>query len=553
LNEATNRAAWAAWTARWSATLTLVGAVTLARLVYLALLCPYALIEDEAHYWEWSRHLDWSYYSKGPGIAWVIAASTRVLGDIAGMAGARPEFAVRVPTVLAAAVTAIAVAGLAREAMGDRRAGFYAAVCFMLAPIYQISAVLMTIDMPYLGAWALVCWGAWRVLGRDHPGSTGAWAALGAALAIGFLFKYTILLLIPGLVLFAWLDRRGGRAGRLPASGVLVAVAVASLGLAPVLIWNAGRGWPTVFHLLGHLGLASGDVPAKDQPASAWHYNPRWTLDYLAIQAVVLGPVLYLGLAGAARAQRTPGSRTRRGAVFLLCCALPILLFYLAVTLFSEVEGNWPIAGYITLLPLAGWAATTASRGPTFHLWRASLWTGVVVGLFSLRLDWVAASPPAAWLDRGLQAIKVKGSRPLIPVGRLMPAPIFAADAARLASELRDRTGLEPFYVCEHYGGAGLLAFYIPGHPTVYCSSSQTGEGRRTQYDYWPDTDLSDLALLGGRPAVCLGKNRQRWEGAFERVEERARLAADPKDDRLVFLGFGYRGFGYRDATPAGK
>ena len=51
----------------------LVVLVAAARLVYLKWLCPYNLVEDEAFYWEWSRRLEWSYYSKGPGVAWSIA------------------------------------------------------------------------------------------------------------------------------------------------------------------------------------------------------------------------------------------------------------------------------------------------------------------------------------------------------------------------------------------------------------------------------------------------------------------------------------------------
>ncbi len=47
---------------------------------------------DEAHYWEWSRRLDWSYYSKGPLVAYLIALSTRF--------GAHTEFWVRLPAVL---------------------------------------------------------------------------------------------------------------------------------------------------------------------------------------------------------------------------------------------------------------------------------------------------------------------------------------------------------------------------------------------------------------------------------------------------------------------
>jgi len=33
---------------------------------------PLDLSPDEAHYWEWSRRLDLSYYSKGPMIAYLI-------------------------------------------------------------------------------------------------------------------------------------------------------------------------------------------------------------------------------------------------------------------------------------------------------------------------------------------------------------------------------------------------------------------------------------------------------------------------------------------------
>ena len=44
---------------------------------------PYDLAPDEGHYWDWSRHLDWSYYSKGPLIAWIIRAGCEVFGPTA--------------------------------------------------------------------------------------------------------------------------------------------------------------------------------------------------------------------------------------------------------------------------------------------------------------------------------------------------------------------------------------------------------------------------------------------------------------------------------------
>ncbi|MFY7894973.1 MAG: hypothetical protein ACOVP8_01975, partial [Phycisphaerales bacterium] len=65
------------------------GVIALLRLVYLAFFCPYTLIEDEAQYWVWSQMLDWSYYTKGPGVAWTIGLATSVLGDA--------EWVVRLP------------------------------------------------------------------------------------------------------------------------------------------------------------------------------------------------------------------------------------------------------------------------------------------------------------------------------------------------------------------------------------------------------------------------------------------------------------------------
>jgi len=50
-------------------------------LLYLTHNCPIDLSGDEAQYWDWSRNLDLSYYSKGPLIAYIIRASCGLFGD----------------------------------------------------------------------------------------------------------------------------------------------------------------------------------------------------------------------------------------------------------------------------------------------------------------------------------------------------------------------------------------------------------------------------------------------------------------------------------------
>ena len=48
--------------------------------IRLALLATTDLSFDEAHYWMWSERLAPAYFSKGPGIAFAIRASTALFG-----------------------------------------------------------------------------------------------------------------------------------------------------------------------------------------------------------------------------------------------------------------------------------------------------------------------------------------------------------------------------------------------------------------------------------------------------------------------------------------
>ena len=60
--------------------LAVLGVILIAFKAWLLHAAGVDLHFDEAQYWEWSRRLDWSYYSKGPLIAWLIALSEAVLG-----------------------------------------------------------------------------------------------------------------------------------------------------------------------------------------------------------------------------------------------------------------------------------------------------------------------------------------------------------------------------------------------------------------------------------------------------------------------------------------
>src|SRR5437667_7759830 len=83
--------------------LSLVLATALLRFLYLALACPLDLAPDEAHYWDWSRNLDWSYYSKGPVVAYLIRSSCLLAGPWSRSLTGTDMLAVRLPAVLCGA------------------------------------------------------------------------------------------------------------------------------------------------------------------------------------------------------------------------------------------------------------------------------------------------------------------------------------------------------------------------------------------------------------------------------------------------------------------
>lgn len=543
----------------WGPVLALALGLFVVRMAYLFLLCPYELIGDEAHYWEWSRRLALSYYTKGPGISWTIWLGTHLLGVSEG--------GVRWPAAVASLVSTLAVAAIANDVTrGQKRVAFLAALAFNLVPGFQVTSVLMTIDGPYVACWLLAAWCGLRIWIALERGESGGawWPLLGAALGAGFLYKYTILLMLPGLIAFALLRR--GRFARGPVLlGAGAALMVAIAAASPVIIWNVRENWPTVRHLLGHLKLESGDMTGRPRPP----YSPLWPVEFLGAQVGMVGPFTLLLMGAAAgwawrRREAEPQAWDRR--LLLICIAAPVILFYVVLSFFVEAEGNWAIAGYTTLLVLlaefvadeverrkamlATWLVLPAPRPKRGFLgsrpetlgqvaWHWMIGYGLAVALGLHFLPFVANIPGAERVPQIRQVL-----------GRLGG---FAAEAARvdaIRKELRDRTGLEPIIAADLYHTASRLAFYLPGRPVVRCAGHLMGN-RPTAYDYFDDTRWDDPALLG-RPAVLAGGREEQWTAALDWERLTQSTAAPPVTERsqVLWEASGFRGVLSKRVAP---
>ncbi len=427
----------------------LIAALTLFRIFYAG---TFELAGDEAYYWLWSRRPDIGYYSKGPGVAWTIAASTRLFGD--------SERAVRLPAVLLSAVSAGWIWRLTRRLFGGAAAE-RAVIVASTVPLFLAGSLLMTIDPLSVAAWLAAAAAFLDAVETDRP---RAWLAAGAAVAAGTLCKFTNLAQLPCFALAAAATPGWRRHLRQPGFWGMIAIGLA--GLLPPLLWNAQHGWVTVRHLWERGGLDRAARP-----------NPLELLEFLAGQMGVLSPVYAVALvAAAARADLRMAQP--QAARFLGALILPLPVVYAVLSLNGEHEPNWT-APALALCPvaLAGLWTTWLERRPEWRR-RAAL-VVAAHALLAAVAHLVLAGP---WIFGNDRFRRIGG----------------AADLAARVESARREAGAD-FVVAGGYQLASLLSYYTPGHPEVFVP---LGGRPDNQFAFWPGY----APRFAGRDAIYVGR-----------------------------------------------
>ncbi len=405
-----------------------LGVVAVIRWVYLAAV-GLDLSPDEAYYWNWSQHLDFGYFSKPPGIAWLNAASTGLLGV--------STWAVRFPAVLLGTGTLALLCLTARDLYGPRAA--WVTLGLLLAtPANVAMNFVMTIDSPLAFGWALALWAITSIMVAGCPRREvpwrWAWAGLGVVVAVLSKQMGVFLVILPILGWWALRHRPENFWRGWPA--LLLA---AGIGAAPLLAWNAAHQGVTFSHTQEHFAAP------RWSPAEILNTLP----EFLATQAGLLNPVLFLVMASilwaGLRHFRSLGDRERW---LLVWGGLPLLVFVLLACR-QRVLPNWPLVFYLPMLVLLG--GFFAGQIPRWEAWRlrrwlpVTLWTGAVLAGLLMLLPPVL---PALGLGGGRLdgAHRMRGWRALAeavgPFSEAFPALPSRADLT--AAELRasDRTGV---------------------------------------------------------------------------------------------------------------
>jgi len=405
---------------------------------------PLDLAPDEAHYWEWSRRLDWSYYSKGPLVAYLLAASRLIFGDT--------EFGVRFPAFFCYAVFS---------------AAFYYFLRRFFLPLYALlgwlalrsmlmfaqTGIVMTTDAPAALFWFIALASAYLAVIEERR---VFWICFGLAIGIGFSAKYTLVFLFLSLVVYLLIQpqlRNHLRSREFITGTVLMIVSV-----LPIVYWNSNHGWVNFAHNAGHLVREKG-----------FSLSLRYLPELVLGQAGLVGPILFFGLCYAMFRGYQSWRRGDLAAGLLLFSCAPLMAFVIGISLTKRIYANWPLPIYIGALAL-------------------------FVQLLTVnRISWTSNKKLIRWGLILSAALTVAAHLPVLGYtlgvpGKILPTKKLAgwSDLGKtVESQLsaHARNGEPPFVLGDDYEVVSSVAFYAASHPDAYCA--RLDDRRMNQYDIW--------------------------------------------------------------------
>jgi len=406
-------------------------AVILIRLSYLGLI---ELMEQEAYYWNYAQHLDFSYLDHPPLVAVLIWLGTAVWGT--------SEFGVRIGAFFCWFITAYFGYRLTVRMFG-RTAAMGAVVLLGVLPLYLGTGFVMTPDAPLHAAWAALLYSLYRALIDNR---SEAWLWVGVSLGLGLLSKYTIILLCPAVICFMLVDRKARPwfVRSEPYGAALLALFIFS----PVLIWNFQHDWVSFLFQGG------------ERVTGRTFFTTHRLLGYITLiltPAGVLGVVYYFFrgnrfsqklLAGK---KEKLGRRVNRDYLFALFMILSPLSVFFVFSLTKEVKLNWTSPLWLAALPFLGCTvmAVLDKQNSRFlrmihELWKISILV-LVLG-FSVAIHYVTIGLPGV---------------PDPPGPFLIGWEDFARRIEKIVDEIEEDTGRRPVVVgMDPYQITSGLAFY---------------------------------------------------------------------------------------------
>lgn len=400
---------------------------------------------DEAYYWDWSRHLSWSYYDGPPLMAYLIRLSTAVFGT--------STFSIKFTSVLCASIGIYFLYRLA-DFLFDESVAFLALLLLMLTPIIQSLYLVSTLDSALFCFWAISLYCFYLAIDKD----SNAYRYLACiSFGLAMLAKYPALLLGLSFFFYLLLSKKHRAEFKNPHwyFGALLSLLIFS----PVLLWNAAHDFASFTYQYRH--------GVSNQSLMSW----RLLGTYLVGQIGIFNPLAFLALAYFFL--RYPKTLFRDDRLLYLVMTFGVtFFFFLYEGLFKRGNANWPFCAYCSGAIILAYYLVT---------YRKKIMTGFILGL-------------------GLMAVFMGRFPVLTPflhekqifLGQLLGYPELYAEANAFYQP-------GDLVLSDHYRVAAEASFYLKGRPQVYIFNEPG------QYFYWSAKILKDVQEQKIKSALFVG------------------------------------------------
>ena len=425
-------------------------------LVRLSMLGSTDLEFDEAHYWMWSERLAPGYFSKGPGIAFAIRASTMLFGAT--------EFGVRFWSPILSAGASLLIFYFGRRLFNEN-VGLWAVIALNVTPIFNIGAFVMTTDALSIFFWTATMFSFWLAVEKS-PRFSFWWPLTGLLIGLGFLSRFTnafeIICILLVLAFAPRLRQEFKRPGLYWLLGIFIICTI------PPIVWNAQHAWVTTTHLRTRGGLAENIG-----------FRPLEPLKFFGEHFIFYSPILF-GLLVWAVIGSCRRINQQFKILFLFWFGLPVTAFYFLLSLNHVATPNWDAVSFVSLALLAVyyWNERIANRTITSFA-TAGVIVAFVMSFFALDSDLIRSA--GFHLFRSDPSDRWRGWKSLV------------AEVERIRNEQEARLGEKLFLIADERHRASEISFYLkdkrvegPGHPPCYIIESQD---LVNQFSFWPRYD----------------------------------------------------------------
>lgn len=425
------------------------GAFLLLRLIFWFAVFPNS---DEAYYWLWGQHLDWSYYDHPPLQAWVEGIFTAILG--------RSTFSLRLPNLFSNVVFFWTYYLILRYLYGQKsQVNFWSVLLIIIAsPLYFVFLSLawhdhLLITFSLVAAYLLI-----RFLDSYVATNRGeTWRLYGAAgaIALAGLSKYNAVFVVGGFLATILTNARLRpllRDRRLYFAG-----AIAASALIPIVIWNVSNDFQSFQY---YFNRSVNPVNSGIKIGSF--------IGFVAFSFLIVSPFCWIGFYRLLKTRFDQFNSVYPSVAFWVFAISSSVLA--VISLISAALYYWNITAYLLLFPLL----PLVLKKPNAHaIYGLIISTLLVFHYAVFPLPALVSQDPSVDSD----------SRMLF--GWKEVASIVQTQSTELKS---------PLLITTDYRSASALAYQLNNKNVMAISD------RVDQFDFWQ----RDQQKLAGKDAVIL-------------------------------------------------